>query len=93
MIVGLLQLELFMPASNSLKAKRAVLSSLKKRLRNKFNVSVAEVENLDKWQRASLGMATVSNERRLIDSTMNEILKVVDIESELEVIDYSIEVI
>jgi uncharacterized protein YlxP (DUF503 family) len=59
MIVGLLSLELHIPGARSLKEKRMVLRGIKDRLR-KFNVAVAEVEHHDLWQRAGLGVVTIS---------------------------------
>ncbi len=59
MIVGLLSVELHIPYAQSLKDKRMVLRGLKDRLK-KFNVSVAEVEYQDVWQRAGLGVVTIS---------------------------------
>ncbi len=62
MVVGLCTVELYIPDGHSLKAKRQVLLSLKDRLRDKFNVSIAEVGDQDLWQKAVLGMACVANE-------------------------------
>jgi hypothetical protein len=59
MVVGLLSVELHIPGAQSLKDKRMVLRSVKDRLR-KFNVAVAEVEHQNLWQRAGLGIVTVS---------------------------------
>jgi len=87
MLVGIYQVELFIPASGSLKEKRFILKSLKTRIRNKFNVSIAEVADNDKWQRAQLGMAAVSNNRKLIDSMFNEIQKLILTETRVELID------
>jgi uncharacterized protein len=59
MVVGLLSVELFLPGAQSLKDKRMVLRRIKDRLA-KFNVSVAETEHQDLWQRAGLGIVTIS---------------------------------
>ena len=59
MIVGLLSIELHIPYAQSLKEKRMVLRRLKDRLQ-KFNVAVSEVEHHDLWQRAGLGVVTIS---------------------------------
>ena len=74
MIIGVLNIELFLPASNSLKTKRFAINSLKDKLRNRFNVSVAEIDFTDKWQRSSLGIALVSNESKHIESIFEKIL-------------------
>lgn len=62
MVVALLSVELFLPGAGSLKAKRMVLRRVKDRLA-KFNVAVSEVEHHDLWQRAGLGIVTVSTAR------------------------------
>jgi len=92
MLVAICQFELLIPGSNSLKAKRFVLSSLKTRLRNKFNISIAEVDSNDKWQRATLGLSIVANERRFLDQTISQILNHIDDENDVEVIDHQIEI-
>jgi uncharacterized protein YlxP (DUF503 family) len=61
--IGVLTLELRLEDSHSLKEKRHVVESLKTRLRNKFNVSVAEIDYQDLWQRAALAAVTVSSDR------------------------------
>jgi uncharacterized protein YlxP (DUF503 family) len=66
MFVGAYRIELFLPASQSLKAKRSVINSLKAKL-GQLNVSVAEVDGRDLWQRAVLGVAAVSGEARYLD--------------------------
>ena len=59
MVVALLSIELHLPGSRSLKDKRMVLRGIKDRLR-KFNIAVAEVDHHDLWQRAGLGVVTIS---------------------------------
>jgi uncharacterized protein YlxP (DUF503 family) len=75
MIVGLLTLDLHIPESNSLKAKRWVLRSIKDRIRNKFNVSVAEVGANDLWQRSVIGVAIVANETIIINRVFDTIIE------------------
>jgi uncharacterized protein YlxP (DUF503 family) len=66
MVVALLTVELYVPASQSLKDKRMVLRRVKDRLK-KFNVSVSEVDHQDLWQRASLAVVAVSTEQSHVD--------------------------
>jgi hypothetical protein len=61
-VIGVLTLELRLENSHSLKDKRHVVESLKTRLRNKFNVSVAEIDFQDLWQRAAVAAVTVSSD-------------------------------
>ncbi len=92
MFVAVCRLEIFVPESSSLKSKRFVLNSIKKRIRNKFNVSVAEVGNNDKWQRISLGISMVSNERKFIYMNVEEILKLIERDGRMEILSHLVEV-
>jgi uncharacterized protein YlxP (DUF503 family) len=60
--IGVLTLELRLEDSHSLKDKRHVVKSLQDRLRNKFNVAVAEIDHQDLWQRAAIAAVTVSSD-------------------------------
>jgi uncharacterized protein YlxP (DUF503 family) len=71
--VGLLSVELFLPDAQSLKDKRMVLRQVKDRLK-KFNVSVAEVEHQQLWQRAGLGIVSISNGHDLVDKSLDAVL-------------------
>ena len=93
MFIGSLQVELLIPDCTSLKEKRMVLSSMKQRLRNKFNISVAELDHQDLWQRASLGIVAVSNEKQHVRSTMDKILNFIDDLDRSQVVDFQIEII
>ncbi|MFT4569882.1 MAG: hypothetical protein ACI8TX_002592 [Hyphomicrobiaceae bacterium] len=73
MVVGVLRMVLYLPENHSLKGKRAVLRSIKKRVTNKFNVSVAECDDHDSWQRIVLGVAQVGNERDHVDRCLREV--------------------
>lgn len=92
MLVGVCQVEIFLPQSDSLKAKRFVLSSVKTRIQNKFNVSIAEVDHHDLWQRATLGVAVVTNERRFVDQTFSKIIQFLEGDDRLEILEQRIEV-
>src|SRR5262245_30118654 len=63
MPIAYLTLELRIEAAHSLKDKRQVLRSVKDRLRNSFNISIAEIESTDLWQRATLGVVSISDSR------------------------------
>ncbi|MBX3302513.1 MAG: DUF503 domain-containing protein [Nitrospira sp.] len=77
MVVGLCTVELFMAGSQSLKDKRQVLHSLKDRLRGKFNLSIAEVDGQDLWQKAVLGMACVANDGGYVNQVLEQALNVI----------------
>lgn len=93
MFIGCLQVELIIPDSTSLKEKRMVLKSIKQRLQNKFNVSVAEIDHQDLWQRATLGIAMVSNQNNHARQAMDRILNFIDDQDHAQVIDHQIEII
>ena len=93
MIVGLLTLELHLPESNSLKSKRMIVKSLKDRIKNKYNVSIAEIDANDLWQRCVLGAACVSNGTRIINQTLNSIREMVIDTPSVELIDSKMEMI
>jgi uncharacterized protein YlxP (DUF503 family) len=73
MVVGIIGWELEVFGCQSLKEKRSVVRSLKERLRNRFNVSVAETGHNDLWQRAELTACVVSTDRRQVDSILESI--------------------
>ncbi len=72
MIVGVCTIELIIPDSFSLKDKRQVVRSAVARMRRKFNVSAAEVGDLDSWNRAILGVVCVSNEAGYAQGLLNK---------------------
>lgn len=74
MPVGVLTLEIQLPYARSLKDKRSVLQALRNRLRSRFNVSVAELDHQDLRQRATLGVASISNSRPLLESLFQQVL-------------------
>ena len=93
MIVGGCQVCLHLPDGHSLKVKRQVLSSLKTRLGQSFNVSVAEIGDHDLRQRATLGIACVANEKRHVNQVLDQILNVIRSNSRLELLDSRIELL
>lgn len=85
--VGLLQVDLHVPNSRSLKAKRGVIKRLKDRIRNKFNVSVAEVGGLDKWQRSVLAISCVGNDQAQLDRVFQEVKTMLELQPETSILD------
>ena len=81
MIVGVCRITLLVPESHSLKERRMVLRSIKDKVRNKFNVAIAEVSEgvyADSWQSAQLGFAVVANEKGFTQSVVQKILDYID---------------
>jgi len=77
MIIGLCTVELYLPDSQSLKAKRQVLLSVKDRVRDRFNVSIAEVGDQDLWQKAVLGIACVANEQKHVNQVLDQTVNLI----------------
>jgi uncharacterized protein len=73
MPIAYLMLELRIEGAQSLKDKRQVVRSLKDRLRSSFNVAVAEIENADLWQRATVGVVSISDSRDYLDGLMRNV--------------------
>jgi uncharacterized protein YlxP (DUF503 family) len=72
MVVGLLRLDVHVPGAQSLKDKRSVVKRLKDQLRERFNVAVAEVDANDTWQRATLGLSTVGEDRACVQGLLSQ---------------------
>ncbi len=92
-IVGLCTIELFLADSQSLKDKRQVLSSLKDRLRQRFNVTVAEVEAQDLWQKAVLAFACVANDGRHVNQVLDQALNLVKSNPVVEIVQSRVELL
>jgi uncharacterized protein YlxP (DUF503 family) len=73
MMIGLLEIDLYSEQFHSLKEKRRLLSSLKERLKNKFNIAVAESDYQDLWQKAQLSIVTLGPGRAFLESTFRQI--------------------
>lgn len=93
MVVGVCTVELFIAGSQSLKDKRQVIHGLKDRLRSKLNLSVAEVEGQDLWQKAILGMACVSNESRHVSQVLEQALNMMKSMPAVEVVRSQVELL
>ncbi len=84
---------LFIPDSNSLKEKRMSLHSLKAKLRNNFNVALAQIDDEDKWQKASLVVVGVGKDRKNVNSILSRVVNFVENFNKVNLIDYEIELI
>jgi uncharacterized protein len=73
MPIAYLTLELRIEGAHSLKDKRQVVRSVKDRLRNSFNIAIAEIEVTDLWQRATLGVVSISDSRDYLDGLMRNV--------------------
>jgi uncharacterized protein len=87
MVVGVAKLSLFLPACHSLKEKRQVLRKVKDRTLNRFKLYLAEVGAQDLWQRAELGLALAGNDRRVLQSLIDQVFDFVNSFGELQILD------
>lgn len=93
MFVGILQVELSLTGARSLKEKRSVVKSIVDRVRASFNVSAAEVGDLDLHKSSVLGFAGVSNDSQHVRGLMQKVLNHVQRHPEARVVDHSLEVL
>jgi len=88
MFVGIVRIELHLPAATSLKDKRSIVRGLKDRIRQRVHAAVAEVDHQDLWQRAALGVAVVSGESRQVDELLQSVRNLVEGTHGAELIDW-----
>lgn len=94
MIIGVCRIKLRIPENMSLKGKRSVLKSIITQLKNKFNVSVAEVDDQQLWQIATLGVCSVSNDSRYANEVLSKVMNfITNGRFDVEILDYEIEII
>jgi len=90
-VVGALLVDIHLPESSSLKAKRQYLRRMKDRLKNRLNVSVAEVGDNELWQRTTLGVCVITNEKRFANQVLSKAVKQISEENGVVILDYSME--
>jgi uncharacterized protein YlxP (DUF503 family) len=94
MVVGAMVVRLRLPENHSLKGKRKVVKSITGQVAHKFNVSVAEVEDNDLWQVATLGVSCVSSDGRHANEVLSHVMSFIEANrGDAEVLDYEIEIV
>ncbi len=93
MVIGICRIEMFFPNLQSLKDKRRVLKSILAKLRQKYNVSIAEIDDHEKWQKTTLAAACVSNDSGFVNRILDRIVKELENEKEGYLIGYKVEII
>jgi uncharacterized protein YlxP (DUF503 family) len=91
MVVGTLTVRILIPGAHSLKDRRRVLKGLKDRIRNGFNVSVAEIDSTELWQRATLAIAMAGDDRRYINGALSELVNFLRVQPASQLVDYELE--
>jgi uncharacterized protein YlxP (DUF503 family) len=92
-VVGTLKLSLYIHNNQSLKEKRKVVKSIVAKVQKRFNVSISEVGSNDKWQMVELGISSVGNDRRFVNSSLDNVLSYLDSLYLGEIIDSHIEIL
>lgn len=94
MHVGVCTIELRLPGNNSLKGKRRIIKSIIARVGQQFNVSIAEVESQDTWQRAVLGVSGVSSSAEYVHGQMERVVEWIETNRpDVEILEYYIELL
>jgi uncharacterized protein len=94
-VIGILEITLYLSESHSLKEKRQIVKSIKDKVHHRFNVAIAEVGDLDLWQKASLGVCSLGNDRRQVNGRLDQVTNfvedlqlAVDMDFQIELLDY-----
>jgi len=94
MNVGICRIKFHISESRSLKDKRRIVKSVVSRLRNQYNISIAEVDDQDLWQLVTLGISCVSNQSQHIDETLSKVMSfIINNYPELEIVDHQTEIL
>lgn len=94
MSLGVCTIKLRLPENHSLKDKRKVLKSITTRVRNRYNVAIAEMDDQDLWQLATLGIACLSNDAQQVDKVLSKVVDfITQSRFDIEILDYHIEII
>jgi hypothetical protein len=93
MVIGVCQLDFRIPENQSLKGKRHVLRKMIDRVRHQFNVAISEVGDNDLWQRGQIGICTVGNDRRHINSSLDKVIDFIEKMNLVEMVRTEMEII
>ena len=94
MHVGVCRVTLRLPGNQNLKGKRQVAQSIISRVRSKFNVAIAEVEDNQLWQRLTLGISCVSNNSRHANEVLSKVMQYIEeTRNDVELLDYELEIV
>ena len=94
MHVGACQIRCRLPENHSLKGKRQVIKSIIDRVKHRYNVSIAEVDNLELWQLMTIGITCVSNDAQHVNETLSKVVAFIENSHfDIEMLDYEIEIL
>ena len=92
MVVGTLKIAFHLPGNRSLKGKRKVVRSMVDEVKSRFNVAIGEVGSNDMWQKIELGISTVGNDRRHVDSSLNHVFSFLESLNKAQIIETDMEI-
>lgn len=93
MIIGICTCEIYIFNANSLKSKRSVVKSIVEKSKNRFNISIAEVGENDKWQKSIIAFSTISNSQKIVEETIEKVINFFDSYGEIEIINIKREIL
>ena len=93
MVIGCCSIKFYLHGNNSLKGKRRIVRAIKDRLKNDFNVSVAEVGDQDVWQSLHIGISAVSPDRPYMDGLLTKMVNAIDRMNLAEIVDHKIKIL
>lgn len=93
LIIGVCSLKLNIYEADSLKDKRHIIKSIIGRLQSRFNISIAEVDLNDNWQSSVIGFACITNDTKYADEVISKVIKFIDGDGRVEIIEQNIEML
>ncbi|HPC36192.1 MAG TPA: DUF503 domain-containing protein [Candidatus Marinimicrobia bacterium] len=93
MTIGLLQIDLRLNNTHSLKDKRSIINHIKNQVKSKFNVSIAEIEPNDRYGRCLLGVTTISNNQEIVHQTLNSVEHLIENFAEIQIVGRKMEML
>jgi hypothetical protein len=93
MLIGVCELLVYIPDCHSLKDKRSIISNIKLHLRKKYNISISEINHKNLWKKTTLAICCISDNRQIIDRTIDSLIKEIDNNPKIELINYQISTI
>ena len=93
MLIGICQIDLYLPNSHSLKDKRNLIKSITLRIRHNYNVSISEIDNFELWKNSTLGVACIGNEKKHLNKVINEIILFLEKQNSVQLMKFEINLI
>ena len=92
MLIGLCKVFLFLPNSHSLKDKRSIMHSYINLLRKKYNISISEIDQKNLWKNSTVGIVSISDDRKVIDRIIAKIILDTENQPEIQLINYEVSI-